>query len=233
MRRYDVSRLEAFSDAVFGFALALLVVSVEPPSSYTQLVDRMVGGLSFACCFALLVWIWYEHHVFFRRYGLEDGRTIALNSALLFVVLLYVYPLKFMFDSLFGRFLPRLQPPVPMRLWELANAASIYSAGFVVIFVLFVLLYRRALARRDELGLSELEVFDARTATVHHLISAGVGVLSFAIASFAPLELAPIAPTVYCLMGPAHFGYGSQSGKKRRLLEERLAGVVPAAVSVS
>ena len=65
------------------------------------------------------------------------------------------------------------------------------------------------------------------------LISAGVGVLSFAIASFAPLELAPIAPTVYCLMAPAHFGYGSQSGKKRRLLEERLAGVVPAAVSMS
>ena len=156
-----------------------------------------------------------------------------LNSILLFVVLLYVYPLKFMFDSLFGRFLPRLQPPVPMRLWELANAAAIYSAGFVVIFVLFALLYRRALSRRDELGLSELEVFDARTTTVHHLISAGVGALSFAIASLAPLELAPIAPTVYCLMGPAHFGYGSQSGKKRRLLEERLAGVVPAAVSMS
>jgi hypothetical protein len=68
---------------------------------------------------------------------------------------------------------------------------------------------------------------------VHHLISASVGALSFAIASFAPLELAPIAPTVYCLMGPAHFGYGSQSGRKRRLLEERLAGDMPAALSVS
>jgi len=233
MRRHEISRLEAFSDAVFGFALALLVVSAEPPSSYRQLVDRMVGGVSFACCFALLVWIWYEHNVFFRRYGLHDGRTIVLNSVLLFVVLLYVYPLKFMFDSLFGRFLPRLQPPEPMRLWELANAASIYSAGFVVIFVLFALLYRRALSRRDELGLSELEVFDARTTTVHHLISASVGALSFAIASFAPLELAPIAATVYCLMGPAHFGYGSQSGRKRRLLEERLAGDMPAALSVS
>ena len=106
MRRHEISRLEAFSDAVFGLALALLVVSAEPPSSYTQLVDRMVRGVSFACCFALLVWISYEHNVFFRRYGPKHGRTIVINSVLLFVVLLYVYPLKFMFDSLFRPFPP-------------------------------------------------------------------------------------------------------------------------------
>jgi uncharacterized membrane protein len=128
-RRHEISRLEAFSDAVFAFALALLVVSVEPPASYAQLVDRMIGGVSFACCFTLLVWIWYEHSAFFRRYGLQ-----------------------------------------------------------------------------------------ARTNIAHHLISAGVGVLSLALASFAPLELAPIAPTAFCLMGPAHYGFGSISGKKRSAL---------------
>jgi uncharacterized membrane protein len=42
-RRHEISRLEAFSDAVFGFALALLVVSSDPPASYAQLVDRMLG----------------------------------------------------------------------------------------------------------------------------------------------------------------------------------------------
>jgi uncharacterized membrane protein len=72
-RRHDISRLEAFSDAVFGFALALLVVSAEPPASYAELMDRMAGGVSFACCFALPVWIWYEHNALFRRYGLHDG----------------------------------------------------------------------------------------------------------------------------------------------------------------
>ena len=111
-----------------------------------------------------------------------------------------------------------------MQLWELANAAAIYSVGFIAIFVVFALLYRRALSRREELGLSELEVFDARTNIAHHLISASVGVLSLAMASFAPLELAPIAPTAYCLMGPVHYGYGSISGKKRRALEASLAG---------
>ncbi len=86
-----------------------------------------------------------------------------LNSVLLFVVLLYVYPLKFMFDSAFARILPRLAPPEGMQLYQLANAVTVYAVGFIAIFVLFALLYRHAYAKRVELGLSDLEIFDTRT----------------------------------------------------------------------
>ena len=169
MRQHEISRLEAFSDAVFGFALALLAVSADPPGSYGELVDRMVGGVSFACCFALLVWMWYEHHLFFRRYGLQDGPTIVLNSILLFLVLLYVYPLKFRFDSLFARPFARLHAPEPMQLTALANAAAIYSAGFIAIFLLFALLYRRAVAPRgtESLGARSVRCAHRRTTSPH------------------------------------------------------------------
>ncbi len=223
-RRHQISRLEAFSDAVFGFALALLVVSADPPSSYAELVDRMAGGLSFACCFALLVWIWSEHNSFFRRFGLQDGYTTLLNCTLLFVVLLYVYPLKFMFDSMFARMTPRLRPPEAMELYQLANASMIYAAGFIAIFLLFALLYRHAYARREAMQLSELETFDAVTAIKHHLLSAGVGTASLLFAALAPLAFAPIAPTLYSLMGPAHWILGARSGNRRRALEHALSG---------
>ena len=59
-----------------------------------------------------------------------------------------------------------------------------------------------------------------------------MGVLSLALASFAPLELAPIAPTAYCLMGPAHYAYGSMSGRKRGALEASLAGEAAPDVAV-
>jgi hypothetical protein len=42
-RRHQISRLEAFNDAVFGFALALLVVSSDPLASDAQLADRMLS----------------------------------------------------------------------------------------------------------------------------------------------------------------------------------------------
>jgi uncharacterized membrane protein len=96
-RRHEVSRLEGFSDAVFAFAVTLLVVSLEVPRTFTELATAMREFPAFAICFALLFQVWWRHFNFFRRYGLEDPPTIGLTGILLFVVLFYVYPLKFVF----------------------------------------------------------------------------------------------------------------------------------------
>jgi len=222
-RRHDISRLEGFSDAVFGFALTLLVVSLDVPRSYDQLMDLMSGFLSFACCFALLLWIWFEHNTFFRRYGLQDGVTILLNGGLLFTVLFYVYPLKFMFDSMFGHFMPVRNPPVRMALYQLANASAIYAAGFIVMMLMFVLLYTRAHAKRTELGLSDLEIFDLKALRGHHLVSVSVGILALALATLAPLNFAPLSPVALGLMGPGHGLWAMMHNRQRQALERRLA----------
>src|SRR4029453_10275476 len=107
-RRHDISRLEAFSDAVFAFALTLLVVSLDVPKSYDELMALIAGFVPFAASFALLTWIWYEPNIFFRRYGLQDPWTTTLNAVLLFVVVFYVYPLKFLFTAAFSFFIPLL-----------------------------------------------------------------------------------------------------------------------------
>ena len=128
-RRHDISRLEAFSDAAFAFALTLLVVSLNVPRSYDELMTLVRGFPSFACCFALLVWIWHEHNMFFRRYGLQDSWTVFLNGLLLFVVLFYVYPLKFMFDSMFAMFAPGTSQVVTMTLSQLWRASALCAAS--------------------------------------------------------------------------------------------------------
>jgi hypothetical protein len=184
----------------------------------------MMGFPAFACCFALLIWIWAQHNTFFRRYGLQDAYTMTLNAALLFVVLLYVYPLKFMFDSMFAHFLPTGTQSQPMQPYQLANASAVYAGGFIALFGVFALLYHHAYASRVKLGLSELEVFDARTAIGQQIVSMSVGILSLLIAAFAPLQFAPLSPTVFFLLGPGHWIYGARSGRRRRELEEQLAG---------
>jgi uncharacterized membrane protein len=63
-RRHDISRLEAFSDAVFAFALTLLVVALDVPSSYDELMKLLAGFVPFGASFALLTWI----------YGVRSGR---------------------------------------------------------------------------------------------------------------------------------------------------------------
>ena len=54
----------------------------------------MRGFVPFAVCFAVLAQVWWMHHNFFRRYGMDDGMTAMLNFILLFVVLFYTYPLE-------------------------------------------------------------------------------------------------------------------------------------------
>ena len=45
LRGREVSRIEGFSDAVFGFALTLLVVSLEVPESFADLVGGSLLGV--------------------------------------------------------------------------------------------------------------------------------------------------------------------------------------------
>jgi uncharacterized membrane protein len=227
MLPHHSTRLEAFSDAAFAFALTLLVVSLDVPRSYDALMDLMYGFPSFACCFALLVWIWSEHASFFRTYPLEDALTITINSLLLFVVLFYVYPLKFMFDSMFAMMLPApvtRAPVEPMAFWQLGNASAVYAFGFVVLFLVFSLLYFRAYQKREELGLGDLDVFDLKSSLGHHLVSAAVGALAMAWALASPLRVVFISPMLFALMGPAHFWLGRRRDTGRKALELELAG---------
>jgi uncharacterized membrane protein len=199
-------------------------LSLEVPHSYDKLMELMKGFPAFACSFALLVWIWSEHNTFFRRFGLQDAYTITLNAALLFLVLFYVYPLKFMFDAMFSQLVPRAEESrIHMDLYQLGNTAAIYAAGFVALFFVFALLYHHAYASRAKLGLSELEAFDAKNSIGHQVVSMGVGLLSLLIATLAPLRVVPLAPVAFALMGPAHWLHGSRARKRRMAIEARLA----------
>src|SRR6185295_6902584 len=103
-RSHEPSRLEGLSDAVFGFAITLLVVSLEVPRNFAELMQAMRGFGAFAVSFTLLFLVWFNQYKFFRRYGLQDNTSVVLNGVLLFVVLFYVYPLKFLFTLLVNIF---------------------------------------------------------------------------------------------------------------------------------
>lgn len=210
-RGREITRLEQFSDAVFAFALALLVVSSELPRTVAELYQALRGFPAFGATFAVLVWLWYLHYQYFRRYGLVNPFTIFLNAVLLFLILFYVYPLRFLFGALLGGL---LGGPWAFGLGESGRLLALYSAGFIAVFLLFALLYRHALAQREALALTPREVLITRAALKANLWVAGIGVSSAAIALAGPAWLTPVAGMIYFLIGPVMWWHWTRSARQ-------------------
>ena len=78
------------------YSIIFLIVSHDVPRDYDEFRSVMWGFVGFGVTFFALICIWYNNYLFHRRYGLEDSYTIFLNSLLIFLVLFYIYPLKFL-----------------------------------------------------------------------------------------------------------------------------------------
>jgi uncharacterized membrane protein len=196
------------SDAVFGFAITLLVVSIEVPKSFVQLREAMHGFAGFALCFGILLMIRHAQYIYFRRYALDDRASFILNAALLFVVAFYIYPLEFLFTT-FVNLLTGFTPtengvPLPaMTRPEWSQLMMIYSAGFVGIYLIFALLYLRAHRLRDELELNTMEACETRGVVQENIVMIGIGTLGLGLAwrgqaNLSGLSLALIGPLQRC-----------------------------------
>jgi len=199
LRGLSASRIDSFSDAVFAFALTLLVVSLQVPKTYAELHDSLRGFFGFAIVFYLLMQVWWSHYQYFRRFGTHDPWTIKLNAMLLFVVLFYVYPLKFLFgfvtDAMIG--LPQKAFDNPGQVRELM---LLFGLGFAAIHILTALLYWNGLRQRKTLELNDLEVILTRSYIVGAAGVAAIGVLSCGVALLLPPPDAGYSGWTYLLV---------------------------------
>lgn len=210
----EVSRLEAFSDAVFAFSATLLVVSLEVPATFPQLIAELKGFAAFGISFGALVLIWSVHNAFFRRYGLHDRMVVILNACLLFVVLFYVYPLKFLVESFIGSlFGLRTGAGGIGSVEELAQLFMLYSGGFVAVFGCVAALYLHAY-RHMKLNLMPFEQHEARVYFRHYMIFVIVGLLSIALAWLDLGVRFGVPGFIYMLLGPLCYVHGVVSERR-------------------
>ncbi len=201
-RGNEVSRVEGLADAVFGFAVTLLVVALEVPKTYAGLMDVVRGFPAFVICFVLLMVFWNAHYRYHRRYGLEDVFTRVITMAILVLVLFFVYPLKFLFTfvtvNMFD--IAMANPPTLEASWQVDSLYFIYGAGFAGTWGLYAALYAHAWARRDALDLDPAERLHTRAALNENLIYVIVCMLSVVLAAATSSNSAP--GFVYFLLGP-------------------------------
>jgi uncharacterized membrane protein len=221
-RSEEISRIEGLSDAVFAFAVTLLIVSTEVPKTYNDLVLKLRDFVPFAACFVQLMAVWYRQYQYYRRYGLQDMTTIVLTMALLFVILFYTYPLKFVFMSLWLNVIGQPPPGMFDSFDQISDLFIIYGIGFIAVYVVFVWMYLHAYRHRTALNLTELELWDTKHEIREMTLFCGVGVISLTLAIVLPSKLAGLAGMSYALIGVVSGIHGSWSGKRRKEIHGRL-----------
>jgi uncharacterized membrane protein len=230
MRGREMNRIEAVSDVVFGFALTLLVVSGQVPRTYGELIDAMRGFPAFALTFAMLMVVWARHYYFFRYYGLDDVATIVLNTLLLFVVVFYVYPLKFLFTvwlaPLTGTQMRFTDPNGAMHLvlayGDTRGLMIIFGSGYVAVYLAFAALVFHAYRMREVLGLDAYEIAHTKNALAAQLLNASVGVLSILVAIAARPSQSGYAGYIYFLVPLFLNLHGRVWRRRRRAMEMKL-----------
>jgi len=238
LRGEQMTRIETFTDAAFAFALTLLVVSLDPPTTVTGLLGALREVPAFLLSAALLMMFWWGHHEWSRRFGLDDGPTVVLSCVLVGTVLVYVYPLRFMFGltmSWIGGItgLPIGSGTQHLRgIEDVNHLFTIYGAGFVAMCLTLVLLNLHAWRKREELELDALERHQLRAELGAWLIVAGAGALSVALGLLLPPTWTGVPGWAYMVLPVAMplFGRANARGRARLLAAESAggAGVQPA-----
>ena len=226
IRGREMNRVEAVSDVVFGFALTLLVVSLQVPQTYAELVNAMRGFPAFALTFAVLMAVWARHYFFFRYYGLEDIVTIVLNTVLLFVVLFYVYPLKFLANIWLAPLtgMPMQIPDAHGAMRLVMSSATdtrgvqiIFGSGFAATYLVFAAMYWHALRMREVLHLTAFEIAHTRTSVMAEILQGGIGLLAMALAFVVKPEWAGSVGYIYLLMFVVSFWRRTRRAREREL----------------
>jgi uncharacterized membrane protein len=214
---------------VFAFAVTLLVVSLEVPKTFNELAELMRGFFPFAICFFLLMQVWHEQYRYFRRYNLQDPASTWLNCILLFFVLFYVYPLKFLFSYLVNGWMGH-SPQVHLangvveniiERHQMPQLMAIFSGGYLAVSLIFILLFWHALRQRRALELDELEVFTTKVSIGAATLQGAVALLALLLVAFGGERAGGMSGMIYpiCLCPGFTIYYSLVGRRRRRLLE--------------
>ncbi len=224
-RGLDMTRIETFTDAAFAFSLTLLVISFDAiPTSFDEMIEALKRIPAFAASFAQIALFWYAHHQWSRRMGLDDLTTVILSLLLVFVTLVYVFPLRIMFSATFslmtGNWLPFEFFEYDMG--QIGDILFIYGLGFIAMSAVICLLYMHAHRRSEQLQLSVLERFRVRSEIATWGISGGIGLISCILALTLPETWSPLSGLAYLLFPVVMPFFGVINDRRFRQLKQSI-----------
>lgn len=231
LRGESPGRLENFSDAIFALAITFLLISNDPPETFQEIKRMLIDLIPFMFCMVLFTMIWYEHTVFFLRYGLRNGTVVVINTIFLFLVLFFVHPLRFLTQLIelpiamvIGNDELKMEVAKRINGEDIGQLMAMYGFGAASVFLILAAFYHSALKQREELELTEMEAFDTRGRRTMNLLMASVPIASalLALVLIDNQWAGMLCGMMYILYTPVMFIWGSQEKRRREKLMNQL-----------
>lgn len=193
IRRHQPTRMESFVDASFAFAITLVVVAVgHVPASVPEMLRALHGLPTFAVCFLLLAGIWLAHRSWSRCYDIEDAVSVRLSLILVFVVLIFVYPMRMLFAQALlawsGGWLTDGSVAPMATTTELRTAYAVFGIAYAAIATIFVLLYTHSLHCAERIALDAAERLFTRRRREEWFGQLATCIVSVALAHALPMR---------------------------------------------
>ncbi len=188
-RTVGKKRLDAFVDGAFAFSATLLAVGNAPAmQSFDDVIMRFAHVPAFGLSLLVIMTFWWAH----RQYGYlvvhDDSISNAVSIFIMFVVMVFVFPLGFLAEAFLHWLSDGILPGVGLNASQMEDIYLLFGAGFILLSAAYAFLYWHALHGRINRRVPAVLLPATHKRFRNWILCILTGFISITAAQLAPIE---------------------------------------------
>ncbi len=196
-------RLDGLIDSAFAFSATLLVVGKSGTmQSYSDLLASFANVPAFGLSMIVIISFWWAHRQYSLLVPRYDAASDAISLLILFVILIFVFPLSFLAEALTHWLSDGRLPGRGLTADETRNAYFVFGTGFCVLSGLYTALFGMALRTTNAARISNVmrpRVCEATLIWIWCIMAGGVSLVTASIWNIQQLIWVPSIPYLLLL----------------------------------
>jgi uncharacterized membrane protein len=153
LRTVAGKRLDGLVDGAFAFSITILIVGAgDSMNSYDGLLATFAQVPAFALSLLVILSFWWAHRQFSLISLHNDWINDALSIVVMFVIMIYVYPVSFLTRSLTHWLSDAALPGTGLLPHQIRSVYEIFGAGFALLSIIYAIMYARSTYLNDAHG---------------------------------------------------------------------------------
>lgn len=145
LRTVAAKRLDGFVDGAFAFGITILIVGTgDAMTSYAGLLATFAYVPAFALSLIIILSFWWAHRQFSLITLHNDWINDALSIVVMFVILIYVFPVSFLTRALTHWLSDAALPGAGLLPYQIRSVYEIFGVGFALLSLIYAAMYARS-----------------------------------------------------------------------------------------